>query len=331
MMNNLLRTIMKVANNSNLNIAVIILISLLSLFLVSTHVFADNDSHPFTPSERLFLVENLSSDSFDKDFLNQIFFDKRLQKYPIIVTKNVYNKESQRNYEDFYSAYSFKIAHRFSKKWRTVLKNASEHFEVDKEVLIAILLVETGLGNVLGKFPVISVFSSIIVEYASTSRKYSLLTELSPEQTYVLNRLSVKADWAYNELSALLTITQTTGQSPFRFRGSFAGAFGIPQFLPTSYIKWGYDSDKNGTVNLFLIPDAVYSTANYLKAHGWKKGLYRESNKDVIYRYNNSEIYVDTVLSIAKKIKTSHNSKTKISEQTRLDQSHKSRGKKTTS
>ncbi len=294
-------------------------------------LFAANDSHPFSQPERGFLVKTLSSERFDDDFLRQIFFDKRLKKYPIVITRNVYNKENKRNYEEFYSAYSFKMADRFSRKWRTVLNKASEKFGVDKEVLIAILLVETGLGNVLGRFPVISVYSSIIVEHDNKSKEYTNLPRLTEEQSYVLSRLTVKAEWASKELSALLVISKSNNQSPFKLRGSFAGAFGIPQFLPSSYIKWGYDSDKNGTVNLFLMPDAVYSTANYLKAHGWKKGLYRESNKDVIYKYNNSKLYVDTVLNIARKIKTSHNSKTKISEQTRLDRSHHSRGKETTS
>ncbi|MCG8333414.1 MAG: lytic murein transglycosylase [Proteobacteria bacterium] len=305
--------------------------ALVVLLSGTVELFAADDSQPFSRSEREFLVKSLVSDRFEKGILNRIFFDRRLQKYPIVITRNVYNKENRRNYEDFYSAYSFKMADRFSRKWRTVLRKASEQFEVDKEVLVAILLVETGLGNVLGRFPVISVFSSIIVEHANKSREYASLQNLTEEQAYVLSRLTLKAEWAYEELSALLMIAKTNNQSPFRFRGSFAGAFGIPQFLPSSYLKWGYDSDKNGTVNLFLMPDAVYSTANYLKAHGWKKGLYRESNKEVIYKYNNSKIYVDTVLNIAKKIKTSHNSKTKISEQTRLDRSHISRGKETTS
>jgi membrane-bound lytic murein transglycosylase B len=148
----------------------------------------------------------------------------------------------------------------------------------------------------------------------------------------VFERLSVKAEWAKQELAALLKIILQTKQNPIRFLGSFAGAFGIPQFLPTSYIKWGYDSDNNGTVNLFLVPDAIYSTANYLKAHGWKKGLYLESNKEVIYTYNNSDIYVETVLNIAKKIKNSHLSDLKkATEQTMLDQSLKCRNKDSTS
>ena len=92
-------------------------------------------------------------------------------------------------------------------------------------------------------------------------------------------------------------------QSPFYYKGSYAGAFGIPQFLPTSYLKWGIDSDNSGSVNLYWYPDAIYSVANYLREHGWKPGLSQEKQEKVIWEYNHSKTYVDTVLKAARKLK----------------------------
>lgn len=309
-----------------------VLVALLFLLPLEFTALAEVSASSFTKQERLFLSELYGKSQLDKTFVQSIFFDKRLKKFPIVVTKNVHNKEYRRNYEDFHSPYSFMIASRFQKKWKTVLKKASDQFNVDQEVLVAILLVETGLGNVLGRYPVISVFSSILVEHDRKQTIFENKSYLTDDELYELSRLQQKAEWAFTELKALLVISKDTGQNPFQLKGSFAGAFGIPQFLPSSYLKWGFDSDKNGSVNLFLVPDAVYSTANYLKAHGWKKGLYRESNKDVIYKYNKSDIYVETVLSIARKIQASLKPESKDSaEQTRLNRTEISRERQSTS
>ncbi|MBU2511769.1 lytic murein transglycosylase [bacterium] len=305
-------------------LVLLVLIGVATCFLFRD-VQANSGNRSYSEPDRQFLVAMFEEKGFDQDLLKSVFYDKRLKKLPIIVSRNVHNKENRRNYEDFHSSYSLKIAHRFSRKWKSVLTRASQEFDVDEEVLVSILLVETGLGNILGRYPVISVFSSIIVEKEQKHLEAMNKIALSEDDQYVLKRLSRKAEWAEVELTALLTMVQDRGMSPFQLKGSFAGAFGIPQFLPSSYLKWGYDSDQNGSVNLFLFPDAIYSTANYLKAHGWKKGLYLESNKDVIYKYNNSEIYVETVLNVAKKIKELQSDKSKeIAKQTRFVQDYKS-------
>jgi len=201
------------------------------------------------------------------------------------------------------------MAYRFSRKWKTVLTQASRKYDVEPEVLTAILLVETGLGNILGKHQVISVFSSILVANHRLKKQTINTRDLMEVDDYTRIRLQEKAKWAQIELAALIRITEKTGKSAFSFKGSYAGAFGIPQFLPSSYLKWGVDSDRNGTINLFLFPDAIHSTANFLKSHGWKKGLYLESNKDVIWHYNHSQNYVDAVLKVAGKLKQYHQQK----------------------
>jgi len=256
----------------------------------------------FSYRERQSLVQLFENSEFETTAIRKIFFDKRLKKMPVIVNRNVNNKEIKRNYDDFLSSYSIHLANRFSRKWRTLLAKASKKFHVDQEILVAVLLVETGFGNILGRYPIVSVYSSIIVE--NGKQQQCLLKYLNGcLDTKSLSRLGEKARWANKELKALIKISESSNRSLFRLKGSYAGAFGIPQFLPSSYLKWGYDSDRNGSVNLFLFPDAVYSTANYLKAHGWQKGLHLESNRDVVWKYNHSRIYVDTIFKIAQKVR----------------------------
>jgi len=275
----------------------------IALSVSSQAVFADQKIEGFTTNERLFLIQNYLNRGFNDEFLEEIFYDQRLKKFPSAIRKNVNNQVSTRAYEDFTKSHAVKTAHRFSRRWRTLLSKASKKFNVDKEVLVAIFLIETSLGSYLGDYPVISVFSSILVSNYAENLKGTKDGTLSPEEEYLRERLEKKAAWADKELEALLKITLKTKQNPFGLKGSYAGAFGIPQFLPSSYMKWGFDSDKNGSVNIFLVPDAIYSTANYLNAHGWEKGLHLKSNEKVIWKYNNSNLYVNTVLSVAKKIR----------------------------
>ncbi|MBT3225771.1 MAG: lytic murein transglycosylase [Deltaproteobacteria bacterium] len=260
-------------------------------------------SQTFNKEERQNLVRLFENTTFKKRVIQELFFDSRLKKMPIIVNRNVKNKEIKANYADFLSKYSIYLANQFAKKWRTMLARASRKFGVDSEVLVAVLLVETGFGNVLGRYSIVSVYSSIIIEHLRQQKQCALRNMTGCLDSTASHRLQKKAKWAEKELKALVEIAINSKRSLFRFKGSYAGAFGIPQFLPSSYLKWGYDSDKNGSVNLFLFPDAIYSTANYLKAHGWQKGLHHKSNQTVVWKYNHSQIYVDTIFKVAKKVK----------------------------
>lgn len=286
----------------------IFLILLLSQPLVAKT--SDEKPRHFYASEKSHLVALFSAQGFEKSELINIFYDKRLKKRAAAIYKNLHTVETGNHYKDFSSPYSIWMAKKFQKKWRTTIKRASDKFGVDREAIVAILLVETGFGNVMGRYPVISVFSSIITEHNNVIAEYDQFESLSSERQYHLKRLAKKAAWAKVEMAALLTLSKENQHSPYKFKGSYAGAFGLPQFLPSSYLKWGIDSDRNGSVNLFLVPDALYSTANYLKEHGWEKGLHKKVNEEAVYAYNHSRPYVHAVLKVAKILKR-HNSKSK--------------------
>ena len=256
----------------------------------------------FTWSERRYLLRQFSDGGYSYRFLAKVFLNKKLQKIPSIVRQNIVNKVPKNSYDDFVSSYSIDRAVRFSRKWRTLLSKASRKFQVEKEVIVAILLVETGLGTIRGDYHVASVFSSIIAENYAKVRELRSKPTLGKRERYELNRLNSKDRWARKEMAALLKIIKKTRHDPFHFKGSYAGAFGISQFLPSSYLEWGFDADNNGSVNLYWFPDAIYSVGNYLKAHGWKFGLTEKRKEKIIWKYNHSKRYVDTVLLAARKI-----------------------------
>jgi membrane-bound lytic murein transglycosylase B len=73
--------------------------------------------------------------------------------------------------------------------------------------------------------------------------------------------------------------------------------------MPSQISAYGVDADKDGRINLFSEQDALYSVANYLRAHGWKCGMSSKRKYRVIRAYNNSKIYANTVLGVAERLK----------------------------
>ncbi len=254
----------------------------------------------FTKQERQILIQHYAK-YFPLSFTKRIFSSPSLKKNVAIIPKNIINKEKPRNYKQFTTKWATRRSYRFLQKWRTSFIRAQKKFNVDQEVIVAIFMVETNLGRYTGRYRLLSTFSTLFVAYKEAEKHPSLYTEKRRR------RIRQKGTWAQGELHSLLAIIlKQKMPSSESLTGSFAGAFGIPQFLPSSYLRWGYDSDKNGTINLFLVPDSIYSTANYLMYHHWKKGLankklYR-NHIEVIKQYNHSLVYAQTVLKLALQI-----------------------------
>ncbi|MCP4714561.1 MAG: lytic murein transglycosylase [Deltaproteobacteria bacterium] len=255
-------------------------------------------------SDREYLVQSCSGAGFDAVYLEQVFADSRVRFIPGLVRSNIVNKEYAASYKRFLKPVAIGMAKRFARKWRTRLDNVGKAAGVDPEVVVAILLVETSLGQYLGSEPVTSIFASLVLENHGERRKaFGRRLEGSPDRDRMLQRLEAKASWARKELRALLAMHQQRNIDIFSLKGSYAGAFGIPQFLPSSYLQWGADGDRSNSVDLFYVPDAIVSVGSYLKAHGWQPGLDHEANRKAIWQYNHSRVYVDTVLAVAKRLR----------------------------
>ena len=112
-----------------------------------------------------------------------------------------------------------------------------------------------------------------------------------------------KSSWAYAELKALLEYAAKENINPSKIKGSYAGAIGIPQFMPSNCLTLAKDGNKDDHINLFDHADAIHSVANYLKHFGWKSSITRQNAHKILYKYNHSNYYVDTLLKISDKLK----------------------------
>ena len=114
-----------------------------------------------------------------------------------------------------------------------------------------------------------------------------------------------KSKWAYKEFKAFLKYTAEESIDPVSVIGSYAGAMGIAQFMPSNILTLAADGDQDGSIDLFNHTDAIHSIANYLKHHGWRRGMGRKAAYKVILRYNYSKYYANTILDVAEQLKGS--------------------------
>lgn len=137
--------------------------------------------------------------------------------------------------------------------WRgnaSALNHAAERFGVPPEVVVAIIGVETYWGRITGNFRTIDVLATLSFDYLR------------------------RADYYRKELVELLLLAREQGTDPLRFKGSFAGAIGLPQFMPGSIRRFAVDFDGDGRIDLAGSPtDAIGSVANFLVEHGWQRCL----------------------------------------------------------
>ena len=184
-------------------------------------------------------------------------------------------------------------------------KASEETYGVPTEVAAALLFVETRLGDYLGEQ---NAFVTLASMAASRSPEaipdwLSKLPGVENRMDWVSARMQDKADWAYDELKALLEYSLANGVDPFEIPGSGYGAVGLCQFMPSNLSRYAVDGDGDGIVDLFAPADAVASLSNYLARHGWKKDLAVPEQIRVLRRYNNLAVYANTILALAEKIR----------------------------
>jgi membrane-bound lytic murein transglycosylase B len=162
--------------------------------------------------------------------------------------------------------------------------------------------VETRLGEYVGSGSILNTLSTMAA--LSDPQVLEAFWEKVPaerrlERTAFEKKAKQKSGWAYDELKALLKYAKRENLSPETIVGSFAGAMGIAQFMPSNILAYGQDGNGDGRINLYEDADAIYSIAAYLKNYGWKPGIDRKQASKVVYHYNHSKYYVNAILKIA--------------------------------
>lgn len=193
----------------------------------------------------------------------------------------------------------------FMKKYAKAFRRAEKKFGVPKELITALISVETRLGRNTGSENIASVFFSMAMADQQDLCD-SLIAETEKELQYKIpERCTRKGEWARAEILSLQEMHEKRGIPVAKLSGSFAGAFGLPQFVPTSYLKWAAHGNANKRLDLYEVEDAIFSVGNYLKQNGW--GKTEEEKKAALFHYNHSTEYGITILELAKLMKTAPN------------------------
>ena len=234
--------------------------------------------------------------------------DKRVRFEGRLMAILLAPSERSLNYGQFLQPKTVKAGKAFMAKNAATLAEAQKQSGVDPTVVVAILSVESRLGQYTGNCSVFNVLASQAVLDTAQAQKLvaqqwpgKQKAELSSAKTK--KRFQRRAVWARREMGSLIRLAQKEGRSPLDYKGSLAGALGMAQFVPTSVLSWGKDADGDGQINLTHSDDAIHSVANYLKAHGWRPGLSKKAQIKVVLTYNNSKPYAKTVLGLAERLR----------------------------
>jgi len=193
--------------------------------------------------------------NYDRYKLNSIFSTVRrdteaLDKYNVFkTTKPTYSKATKQGSWDKYRS-NFLTSSRINKGvnfWREnkiYLDKASRKFGVAPEYIVGILGVETNFGGYTGKHSVMNALTTLAIEYKKRSKFFK------------------------GELENYLLMIRDEQIDPQRIKGSYAGAFGLAQFMPTAFRQYAVDFNGDGHINLFNKADAIGSIAKYFLNRG---------------------------------------------------------------
>ncbi len=252
------------------------------------------------------LIQRLVQDGFDQEKIKALFDNKMVSFDPGGVSLFFIHSESSLNYDQFSSPKSIANAQKYMVVHRESLDRAQKQFSVDKTIITAILMVETRLGTYLGRCTAINTLSTMaaLTDKTLAQRVWDdIPNNKKPARESFNQKVVRKSRWGYEELKALINYANREGIDPVTIKGSYAGAMGIPQFMPSNALTLARDGNKDGRVDLFDHDDAIFSVANYLKHHGWESGLSRKRQHEVLFKYNHSNYYVDALLKISDKLK----------------------------
>jgi len=266
-----------------------------------TRAIIEGSDERFAPT-----VYRLLERGVDSAFLWHAFHHAATAFLPPMLRINVTGFLRKVDYSHNWSDASIRACRAFLDSNRALLNRVERDYGVPAEIITAVLWVETKFGRVTGTNHVWSVYATLATAdqpeniranraaYRDTIADPARLAELD---SLVEVRSKRKAAWALGELEALWQMSRDSALDVLALRGSWAGAFGLPQFIPSSYLRWARDGDGDGRVDLFNLADAVASVANYLRSNGWSSE--RRAQEAALFHYNNSRDYVECIFRVA--------------------------------
>ncbi|MEZ5573399.1 MAG: lytic murein transglycosylase B [Halioglobus sp.] len=221
----------------------------LSSLLAALSCAADN--YEGNPAARVVVEELVTEEGFDREQLLQVFAEA--ERKDGILEAIARPAERTKPWYEYRAIFLNQKREdqgvEFFKEHRATLERAEREFGVPAEIIVAIIGVETYYGRVAGSYRVIDALSTLAFDYPPRSPFFT------------------------SELKHFLILTRDQGLDPTDMVGSYAGAMGFGQFMPSSYRSYAIDFDGDGVIDIWKNPvDAIGSVANYFKRHGWRPG-----------------------------------------------------------
>ncbi len=226
------------------------LVCMMACTLVSMPLLAD-ENYADRADVQAFIKEMHKQNGFSISELNTVFAQVKFQPSVIkaILPPASPTVRSWARYKPrFVNAQRIKKGQLFMAKYADTLKRASETYQVPPEIIAGIIGVETVYGDNTGNYRVIDALTTLSFDYPK------------------------RAEYFKSELVAFLLLCQEQHWDVFSVKGSYAGAVGLPQFMPSNIRTLAVDFDHDGVIDLRSNPiDAIGSVANYFRHHGWQK------------------------------------------------------------
>lgn len=212
--------------------------------------FASEKSFAQRPEIAAFINEMAEKHQFERKALEKIFSQARFRSDVIEAISRPAAATPWHEYRSlFINPRRITGGVRFWDRHSAALARASQDYGVPEEIIVAVIGVETLYGERTGAYRVLDALTTLAFDYPK------------------------RADFFRSELEQYLLLARERGTDPLSMKGSYAGAMGIPQFMPSSYRLYAVDFDGDGDTDVWRnAGDAIGSVANYLKVFGWESG-----------------------------------------------------------
>lgn len=255
------------------------------------------------------LQRRLIADGVDAREVRAAFADPRMEAFRGLAF-SLYPREHASLYRGFLQADSVRRARRCRDAHDRALRAAARRYGVPAGVIGAILHVETQCGANTGRRRVLAQLAKLAMANDPANVRWNIARHTkgvpAPRRAAVEARVRERAReleaMFYPEVLATFDVARRNRIEPMAMTGSGAGAFGMPQFLPSSYLRFAVDGNGDGRISLYDPDDAIASAANYLRGNGWRPGIGYAEQRRVIWTYNRSDAYIDTVLTLSGKL-----------------------------
>jgi len=277
------------------------------LFLQGTLAWAWNDL------SRNFIEDRLVEKGLQRSLAQAMLNDSRVSLRPDIIIQNLFYS-SPRGSEERPSVMNIDPRHIengriFIRENQEFLSSLEKRFGTSPQIITAILIVESRLGTYPMPYNVVTAYTNMafLLDPDYFRRIQELYSEEYPllYDDATISRAHRRAKWALEELYHLSQIANKLSIDPVSIMGSFAGAMGPAQFIPSTFNSYGIDGDGDGIASPFNMQDAKASMAHYLKRSGWSEKASIGKKRKAIFHYNRSEIYVNTIMMLYEELSKS--------------------------